>query len=315
MTIDADGLPGDAADRIDLRAVVLGSIAQRSARDEHWGVTCPDCTPFGPLTYADQQFSVPVAGQLVTAIGIGDLRDVWSFETGVEGPQLHQGPGVVYVDAPAAMLTQLDAATGSLRWQLQRDIGEGDTTLTTVPGGLVAVASSRTWKADDGAPLVRLVVETTGEVRWTAAGRAATEWQWGGPQFVSAQNLVVMTDVIANPAAAVEQRADTLRAYRVSDGSLAWTADLGGTSGGFFNEVIWQLEVETGPVLLARRSGDGDLVRVDSQTGQVLWRRDSKLVTGIAGTDYAPDGRIVIDLTTQSGHQLVDPATGQNISR
>lgn len=121
MTVDTERLPVGAADRIDLRAVVLGSTAEAAARDMHVGTTCPECVPWGPLTFYEQQVSVAVVGQRVTAIRMGDLRDAWSFDVGVERPSLHQGPGVVYVDAPGAMLTQLEPTTGSLRWQLRHN--------------------------------------------------------------------------------------------------------------------------------------------------------------------------------------------------
>ena len=42
---------------------------------------------------------------------------------------------------------------------------------------------------------------------------------------VASQNLVVVIDVIDSPAVPIEPQADTLRAYQVSDGALAWAAD------------------------------------------------------------------------------------------
>ena len=75
---------------------------------------------------------------------------------------------------------------------------------------------------------------------------------------------------------------------------------------------MWQLDFESGPALLAHSPGDGNLLRVDSATGKILWRVHVGPAVTLNGTVHQPDGNLAIDLQTETGQRRVDPTTGRN---
>lgn len=292
----------------DVRIITPGA-AYSSARNNQWPElrNCSQCSPGGPYAFPEVGVVVHRTGDArVTAVSTDDLAEVWTRDLDGYGMTLHGGPSGVYVEVLGNGFLRLDPATGETVWQLAQDSAERSSALTGHRGEVWLLRSSFGVTGDERAPLVRSIDVETGETRWQAAGRPASSWQWTRP--VVMDNVVVMMDV-STWAGDPDLPSARLQAFDAATGALLWSTKLDSHIEAFDRELLVVSEFETSNALLARTI-EGELLRVDPQSGEVLWRQT--IGSGlIGGTAYGDDGRLMIDVSNVGGSTLIDPDTGE----
>jgi alcohol dehydrogenase (cytochrome c) len=103
----------------------------------------------------------------ITAENVADLQPVWAYSTGVDSG--HEAPpivnnGVMFISAPYNKVIALDAATGDLLWEYQRELPEDLAPLHTTNRG-IALYGDTIYLATLDCFLVALNAKT-GEVVW-----------------------------------------------------------------------------------------------------------------------------------------------------
>lgn len=312
-TLEATTPIGDEADTLDVRPIAVGSW-YGPALAELWPhlANCDNCAPWGPVVLPDDGVVVNRTGDTqITAVSLDDLVELWTVDTGGGAAALHGRPDGLFVEVTGGAFQRRDPATGEVVWALDRDEGERGAALISDGTGGWLLRSSFGVEGDDRPPLLRSIDLATGRVRWTAEGRAGTEWQWTDP--VTIGGVIVLMDVTDAPAVPAEPVGGTLRAYDVDSGELVWTTDLDSPTEAYTHGLLAVLEFETGPALVAR-SIDGELLRVDPETGAVLWRTEVGLAV-VDGTVETVDGRLAIGLDDRRSRLTIDPETGQRLER
>lgn len=308
-------IPSDPAlaEAVDLRPIELGP-RYRTVLISQWEelAGCGNCAPWGPMVYPEERVAVHRTGPTsVTAIDLDTLADVWSIDTGGFNTYLHGGPDAVYLEVTGGPFISLDPETGRERWRLEREPDERNAGLSGHADHIWLLRSSFSVEGDDRPPLLRRIDPSTGEVLWTAEGRAGTEWQWDGPAVID--GMVAIMDVPNNPGVPVEPVGGAVLGFEPASGEHAWTTGLDSPTEAYDYNLIAVFEFEDGPALFVKTI-DGDLLRIEPTTGAVRWRQFIGRAD-FTGTDLGPGGRLALDLTTPGEQILIDVDTGATISR
>ncbi|MGH6886042.1 MAG: PQQ-binding-like beta-propeller repeat protein, partial [Geminicoccales bacterium] len=109
---------------------------------------------------------------------VDNLTPVWSYSTGVDSG--HEAPpivndGVMFVAAPYDKLLALDAVTGELIWEYQRELPEGFGALHNTKRGIALYGDKVYMAAQDA--VVLAFDAATGEIAWESPPVA--DWQEG----------------------------------------------------------------------------------------------------------------------------------------
>ena len=217
---------------------------------------------------------------------LGDSGYIWGLNA--EGHVIvHTGYGFVLA---------LDAATGAVVWQL--DLG------TDSPGFRAGVDEDR-WiitsefrsEGDQSAPSVRLVDLSNGEILWTASGEERTNLQWTSP--VVLDGLVLVADVSSYVEDPTGDETSSVLAFDLENGERLWTTPLDSSTEAFSDRSVILSDSTRDPKLLLVRNVEGDVFRLDHETGEIFWR---SALDAVEFVGMAPD---VVTIRIGTG-ELVD---------
>ena len=294
-------------DQFNLRVLESGSrygpILTSAFEQFH---SCGNCVTWGPMVFPNEAIAIHTSGPAtVEAIALlGSLEAVWTVDfdnhTGAGLNLFAQDDGVL-VDLVGGPIVKLNL-DGEEQWRFDRDGGEQQ---LDVFGSFFL--TSFTGADDNRPPLVRRIDLATGELSWAATGQVGADWQPATP-VIFGNTLVVMDLRDQNMTGPIAM----LHGFDITSGETTWTADLGVTRRARDRGLLALFDFEDGRGLFVR-STDGDVLRFDPLSGDVLWRTT---IPGAAfgGTEFDPSGALALDITSPSGRFLLDPATGQIVS-
>ncbi|CAN5555616.1 hypothetical protein BH20ACT2_BH20ACT2_09290 [soil metagenome] len=159
--------------------------------------------------------------------GTGIMR--WMVELG--DPAFLQGAagGTAIANTQYERIVGLDVADGTVRWEIAlSELGlDGYGAVTSaVTEPLTAIGLSANAVGDVRPPVILGVDTRTGEVSWTTPLVGGTDLMWGVPSV--SEGAAVFTSTLSNPGSAEENVAHLIR---LADGSIGWTAGMGGSQG------------------------------------------------------------------------------------
>jgi len=308
-TVEVDANFEEELDLFDVRPIALGRT-YGPVLTGFWTDlnSCSNCARWGPMVYGDEGVVINRTGSTrVTAVSLDDLAEVWTVDTGGFDTYLVGGPDAVYLDVVGGSFQRRNAATGELEWEIDRDEDEGSVVLRPLGETTWLLSSSFRSDRSSRAPVLRAIDIDSGELRWTAEGRAWAKWQATTPVVFG--EVVVLMDVTELAQVDVDPVGGSLRAYDIDTGRLAWVTDLQSPTEGYRSRLMFVAEFENGRALMVKTI-DGDVLRVDPTNGEVMWRT-AVGTAQIDGTVFDSDGRLALSLSGAGETIALDPLTGE----
>jgi alcohol dehydrogenase (cytochrome c) len=155
----------------------------------------------------------------ISVSNVKDLIPVWSYATGVDSG--HEAPpivndGVMFVAAPYDKFLALDAKTGDLIWEYQRELPEGFGALHNTKRG-VALYGDKVYMTGQDAVLIALDAKT-GEVAWES--EPVADWQEG--YYMTMAPLIVNGKVMVGVSGGEFGVRGFVAAYDANSGQQVW---------------------------------------------------------------------------------------------
>jgi outer membrane protein assembly factor BamB len=226
----------------------------------------------------------------------GEVR--WTARLG--GPALLQGvaAGTVIANPQSARIVGLDAADGTVRWSISlSDLGldgyGADASAVTAP--ISAIGLSATNEGDVRPPVILGINTATGAVEWRTPLVEGTDLNWGTPPVSNGETVFLST--LSHPGSARENVAHLID---LADGSVRWTAGMGGTQG--FHDVPAAFDGA-----YVHLPANPDVLTVDRGDGNRRWQRPGWGSTLVDGGLWIWRGTDAL--------ALVDPKTGGVVRR
>ena len=150
---------------------------------------------------------------------VKNLTPVWSYSTGVDSG--HEAPpivndGVMFVAAPYDKLLALDAKSGDLIWEYQRELPEGFGALHNTKRG-IALYDDKVYMTGQDAVLIALNADT-GAVVWES--EPVADWQQG--YYMTMAPLIVNGKVMVGVSGGEFGVRGFIAAYDAESGQQAW---------------------------------------------------------------------------------------------
>jgi alcohol dehydrogenase (cytochrome c) len=150
---------------------------------------------------------------------VKNLTPVWSYSTGVDSG--HEAPpivndGVMFVAAPYDKLLALDAKTGDLLWEYQRELPEGFGALHNTKRG-VALYGDKVYMTGQDAVVIALDA-ATGEVAWES--EPVADWREG--YYMIMAPLIVNGKVMVGVSGGEFGVRGFIQAFDAESGGSAW---------------------------------------------------------------------------------------------
>jgi outer membrane protein assembly factor BamB len=253
---------GKVREPAELQDIVNPQLKPKTVWTARAGVGSDDYrSALGAAVEPDAVFAADVRGR-VYAFDPASGKRIWQAETDarvISGPTV--SGNAVFVGTMEGEIIALKRADGEPYWRAQISsealappVSDGTLVITRGGDGLVqalsAVSGTRTWVFDRSVPNLTL----------RGLGMPVIE---GSLAYVGMDN-------------------GRVAALRMTDGQPLWeqliTAPAGRNELERLNDVDGRLLLEDGDLFVA--SFGGEVVRVDGDTGQVLWRRELKSYTG-----------------------------------
>ncbi len=318
LEIEADGLDSQDLDAFDIRFLDHGEFGP-------FGEYGPGIPEAGP--WAVGSFVTRVGDSALVGLNPDTLEEMWRFDSDSTQlwPTMKQSALLV---GEGSNLIRLDADDGSVLWTAAfPEDGPVQYLLDSWDGKVLRFAAGERGGSDQTSALEKINV-STGEVLWRATGRAGGEWSTTVP--------IQTRSVILTGERLLSDQSDGFVTYAIDDanGELLWVADFemgasiearGGmptiattrwVGGCFCYEHLGAFAsyiVLRGQAALIMRTVDQGVVRVDPQTGEILW---SVVVQWgpILGKQMSADGATIgVAIATPDGKVLLDPFTGERL--
>ncbi|MGH6895701.1 MAG: PQQ-dependent dehydrogenase, methanol/ethanol family [Geminicoccaceae bacterium] len=150
---------------------------------------------------------------------VDNLTPVWSYSTGVDSG--HEAPpivndGVMFVAAPYDKLLALDAVTGELIWEYQRELPEGFGALHNTKRGIALYGDKVYMAAQDA--VVLAFDAATGEIAWESPPVA--DWQEG--YYMTMAPLIVNGNVMVGVSGGEFGIRGFVEAFDAESGESVW---------------------------------------------------------------------------------------------
>ena len=154
----------------------------------------------------------------INTANVKNLVPVWSYSTGVDSG--HEAPpivndGVMFISAPYNKILALDARTGDLLWEYQRELPEGFGALHNTNRG-IALHGDKVYLAAQDAKLVALDA-ATGEVVWESP---VADWETG--YYMTLAPLIVNGKVMVGVSGGEFGVRGFVQAFDAESGESAW---------------------------------------------------------------------------------------------
>ncbi len=231
--------------------------------------------PSGPLR-TDQfiAFSQLTLGGTVMAIDPESGDPAWELSLGDTSFLLAATDDTLLAGAGKGSVTAIDAKTGAENWRAEFGAHAGVAKAVAIGEGDWLVALSFSAEGDSSPPqLARL--DAQGTLRWTAAGREGTDWDFGPP--IASGSRVFMRDV---PHAWADAGRASVTAFDTESGELLWRTELDTTAEGYSSDSLVHSQGNSS-FLIAIIHEKKQIVRLDASTGEIEW------------TAEKPPGRVI----------------------
>jgi outer membrane protein assembly factor BamB len=274
--------------------------------------------PAGDTVFAANGFGTVGQAQPVGRItaldrSTGEVR--WTTEVADSAFLQGAAEGIVIANSSGGRLVGLDDADGTVRWQISlSDLGlDGYSAVrSALATPRSAIGLSANSEGDVRPPVILGIDAVTGEVAWTTALADDTDLNWGTPPVLD--DATVFLSTLSHPGSAEENVAHLIA---FADGSVRWTAGLGGGQG--FSEAS---AISNGPYI--HIPAFPDVVTVDHSDGRRLWEQAGRVFVttddgvwtvaddGALALLEASTGNVVreVDSPVQQPSQLLDMGGG-----
>jgi len=178
---------------------------------------------------------------------------------------------------PTGLVLAVRASDGVLLWRATVEPLVSDNPVLI--GGLIALASSNSYPADDLTTYLTVLRVSDGARVWRRATMSALS-------LAAGDGALVATSIVTLPptAGSVQQRKLDVEAFRAADGQRLWTVEVGAYNGGSVPFV--------GGGLIYVHADDGYLYALRASDGSVAWRFATGV--GFVGTPTFSGGRLYI---------------------
>ncbi len=191
-----------------------------------------------------------------TSIGDASLLHGLTGSTGFNASN-----GVLIVSPQRGSVLGIDSSDGHHLWTIE--LGDGFViNVSAVSDELWLVAVSYETAGDLRAPELIAFDPNDGEVTWSARGFAGTGWQHT-PLVISTRTVIALDVAETAPASSVH-------AFDLATGQRRWVARVGGAGNRFPPSDL--MVADSDRDLLLVMTIDGDVVRLDPNDGNELWR-------------------------------------------
>ena len=263
------------------------------------------------------------------------IDKVWSFSAGDGAPKLRLGLSlatdgkVIYTASHKGDVTAIDAASGKKLWHVKTalkltggpGVGDGLVVAGASHGDIVALdaaTGARKWKSHINSEVLAapaigggVVVVRMGDGRVVGLNAADGTEKWSAEQTVPKLSLRgTGKPAIVGNIALCGFDTGRVMALALSDGGTLWDANVSPPSGKSEIERLNDVDsaVKVGGDDIYAVNYHGKAVRINRDTGQVLWSRDVSSYAGIAiddeGVYVSSDTGSLVKLGRRNGVEL-----------
>src|SRR5918995_1060686 len=218
----------------------------------------------GDMVFAASGFGIGQAQPVgrITALDRATGEVGWTTEVGDSAFLQGAAGGIVIANTSDGRIVGLDDADGAVRWQIslsELDLDGYGAVRSAVATPRSAIGLSADGEGDVRPPVILGLDANTGDVAWTTGLAEGTDLNWATPPVRDGASVFLAT--LSHPGSAEENVAHLID---FADGSVRWTAGLGGGQG--FSEVS---VISNGPYI--HLPAFPDVVTVDESDGRRLW--------------------------------------------
>jgi outer membrane protein assembly factor BamB len=243
----------------------------------------------GDMVFAASGFGIGQAQPVgrITALDRATGEVGWTTEVGDSAFLQGAAGGIVIANTSDGRIVGLDDADGAVRWQIslsELDLDGYGAVRSAVATPRSAIGLSADGEGDVRPPVILGLDANTGDVAWTTGLAEGTDLNWATPPVRDGASVFLAT--LSHPGSAEENVAHLID---FADGSVRWTAGLGGGQG--FSEVS---VISNGPYI--HLPAFPDVVTVDESDGRRLWDQAGRVfVTTDDGVwTVADDGALTL---------------------
>lgn len=205
---------------------------------------------------------------------------------------------LVIANSQHHQVVALDVETGDRVWELELPAGYGAVS-AAVSGGTLYLVAGAGGEGDTSPPRIDALNLDDGELRWSTTLTDGTDPQWSPPEIVDGFLLVAAT--LAHPQV---EPGNQVHALALTDGTQAWSVDLGGSQG--FNT---RATAVTDELLHVGVPGLG-VASLDVATGAISHTIENANLVGAGAR-----GPLYVSETGERTVRGVDPETGEPLDQ